>query len=196
MTASSAQPGAGLVLLTGGRGRRFGGPKHLQPHPAGGTWGGYLVGVFEAVFPGGPVQVVGDGLPDRPDLAPVPDPRRGPAEALRAWAGQIRERPRRWWLLACDQIRWTPEALARWHGLAAAADPGAGHWVLARHRGRLQPLGGFLGGTLVPRLPALPGAALRDLVAALPCRVLESADEAWLDQDTPGGPEQGGGDSG
>ena len=50
---------AGLLLLTGGRGRRLGGPKHLRPHPAGGSWGGHLAGVFAAVFPGGPVQVRG-----------------------------------------------------------------------------------------------------------------------------------------
>lgn len=184
---------AGLVLLTGGQGRRYGGPKHLQPHPAGGTWGGYLAGVFQAVFPDGPVQLVGDGLPDRPDLAPLADPRLGPAAALRAWAAGPRAPARRWWLLACDQIRWTPEGLAEWYHLAAGADPGAELWVLARHRDRLQPLGGFLGEALVPRLPGLPGAALMALADALPCRVLASAGDVWLDQDRPG---HAGGDSG
>jgi molybdopterin-guanine dinucleotide biosynthesis protein A len=193
---------AGLVLLTGGRGRRYGAPKHLQPHPAGGTWGGYLAGVFEAVFPGGPIQVLGGALPDRPDLAPLDDPREGPAEALRRWAarssgngGPSQVHPLRWWILACDQIRWTPDALAAWHARAAAADPEAGCWVLARHRGRLQPLGGFLADALAPRLSALPGAALMALVDALPCRILDAAGDAWMDQDRPG-PEQPPGDSG
>lgn len=190
-----APSAAGLVLLTGGRGRRFGAPKHLQPHPAGGSWGGHLVRVFEAVFPGGPVQVLGEALPDRPDLAPRDDPRQGPAEALRRWAAAPGAQPRHWWIVACDQIRWTPEALAAWHARAAAADPGAEHWVLARHQGRLQPLGGFLAGVLAPRLAGAPGAALMALVDALPCRILEAAGEAWLDQDIPG-PEHAPGHSG
>jgi molybdopterin-guanine dinucleotide biosynthesis protein A len=186
---------AGLVLLTGGRGRRYGGPKHLQPHPAGGSWGGYLAGVFEAAFPGGPIQVLGDALPDRPDLAPLDDPRQGPAAALRHWAALDRAHPVRWWVLACDQIRWTPDALAAWHARAAWADPGGSHWVLARHRGRLQPLGGFLADALAPRLAGVPGAALMALADALPCRILDVKGDVWLDQDVPG-PEHPPGDSG
>jgi molybdopterin-guanine dinucleotide biosynthesis protein A len=194
MTAA-VPPAAGLVLLTGGRGRRFGAPKHLQPHPAGGTWGGYLAGVFAAVFPGGPIQLLGEALPDRPDLAPLDDPRQGPAEALRRWAGARRAHPDRWWIVACDQIRWTPDALAAWHARAVAADPDADRWVLARHGGRLQPLGGFLADALAPRLAGAAGAALMALVDSLPCRILEAEGDQWLDQDRPG-PAHPPGDSG
>lgn len=176
---------AGLLLLTGGRGRRFGGPKHLQPHPAGGTWGGHLAGVFQAVFPDGPVQLLGEGLPDRPDLAPADDPRQGPAAALRHWAGLERSHPLRWWILACDQIRWTPEALEAWHRAAAAADPRAEHWVLGRFQDRIQPLGGFLADGLVPRLGLGSARALMALVDAMPCLILPVAGDPWLDVDTP-----------
>jgi molybdopterin-guanine dinucleotide biosynthesis protein A len=178
------RPAAGLLLLTGGRGRRFGGPKHLQPHPAGGTWGGHLVRVFETVFPGCPLQVLGEALPDRPDLPPLQDPRQGPAAALRHWAGTPRPGPQRWWVAACDQVRWNPEALAEWHAAVQAADPGAGRWVLARYQGRIQPLGGFLAEVLVDRLPAIPGASLLALVDALPCVVLDSESNVWADLDT------------
>jgi molybdopterin-guanine dinucleotide biosynthesis protein A len=176
---------AGLVLLTGGRGRRFGGPKHLQPHPDGGTWGGHLCAVFETVFPGCPMQVLGGELPDRPGLLPLRDPRQGPAAALRHWAAQGRAHPLRWWIAPCDQPHWTPEALAAWHQAAAAADPGARHWVLARHRERLQPLGGFLADALVPRLPGISGTSLMAFVERLPTLVLDSDAEVWLDQDFP-----------
>jgi len=118
---------AGLLLLTGGLGRRFGGPKHLQPHPAGGSWGGHLAAVFEAVFPGAPMQLLGEGLPDRPDLAPLADPRQGPALALRHWAAGAGggSHPERWWIVACDQIGWTGSALDAWHGAVSRADPAA-----------------------------------------------------------------------
>jgi len=176
---------AGLLLLTGGRGRRLGGPKHLLAHPGGGSWGGHLVAVFAAVFPGGPVQLLGEALPDRPDLAPLADPRQGPAAALRHWAGLARAHPERWWVAACDQVRWTPETLDAWHRAAAAADPRAEHWVLARHGGRLQPLGGFLGDGLVERLRATSSGSLLSLAEALPSLVLEAAGDQWLDVDTP-----------
>jgi molybdopterin-guanine dinucleotide biosynthesis protein A len=178
-------PAAGLLLLTGGRGRRLGGPKHLRPHPDGGTWGGHLARVFAAVFPGCPMQVLGEGLPDRPDLAPIADPRAGPAAALRHWALLPRPHPLRWWVVACDQIRWTPETLAPWHASAAAADPPAAHWVLARAGGRIQPLGWFLADALVERLPGTGSASLLSLVEALPCLVLDAEGDPWLDVDTP-----------
>jgi molybdopterin-guanine dinucleotide biosynthesis protein A len=174
----SGQPAAaGILLLTGGLGRRFGAPKHLQSHPAGGTWGGRLVAVFEAVFPGGPVQLLGEPLPDRPGLAVLDDPRQGPAVALRHWArvaSAAPVRPRRWWFVACDQIRWTPSSLAAWAETAAGADPGASHWVLARHGGRVQPLGGWIAGTLVEALADTPGPSLMALADALPCLILDS----------------------
>lgn len=176
---------AGLLLLTGGRGQRLGGPKHLRPHPDGGTWGGHLVRVFGSVFPGCPMQVLGEGLPDRPDLAPIADPRAGPAVALRRWAALDRSHPPRWWIVACDQVRWTPETLEAWHAAAAAADPAAAHWVLARAGGRIQPLGGFLADPLVERLPGAGSASLLSLVEALPCLVLEAEGDPWLDVDTP-----------
>ena len=176
---------AGLLLLTGGLGRRFGAPKHLQPHSAGGTWGGHLVAVFEAVFPGGPARVLGEGLPDRPDLAPLADPRQGPAVALRHWASGAEDHPERWWIVACDQIGWTAEALRAWHRAATAADPGAEHWVLARVRGRIQPLGGFLADALVPGLARAGGRSLMALSEALPARILDADGAHWLDVDTP-----------
>jgi molybdopterin-guanine dinucleotide biosynthesis protein A len=180
----------GLLLLTGGGGRRFGAPKHGQPHPDGGSWGGRLVTVFSQVFPGGPIQLLGDPLPDQPGLIPLDDPRQGPAVALRHWAEGAEggfPAPRRWWILACDQVRWTPRALASWHARVARGDPDASRWVLARFRGRLQPLGGFLPGRLVPSLARCQARSLIGLVEALPHRVLAARGEAWLDVDTPEG---------
>jgi len=59
---------AGLLLLSGGAGQRMGARKHALEHPAGGSWGGHLVRVFETVFPEGPIQVLGEPLPDSPEL--------------------------------------------------------------------------------------------------------------------------------
>ena len=58
---------AGLLLLTGGKGQRLGGTKHDRPHPSGGSWGGHLVAVHQAVFGDAPVCVLGAPLPDQPD---------------------------------------------------------------------------------------------------------------------------------
>jgi molybdopterin-guanine dinucleotide biosynthesis protein A len=143
------------------------------------------VRVFTAVFPGGPVQLLGAGLPDRPDLVPLADPRQGPAVALRHWAGQCRTHPRRWWIVACDQVRWTPEALAAWHRVAAAADPAGAFWVLALSGGRIQPLGGFLAGQLVAPLAGTRATSLMALTEALPSRVLPAEGGQWQDVDTP-----------
>lgn len=176
---------AGLLLLSGGRGRRMGAAKHALPHPSGGTWGAHLLRTFEAVFPGAPVQVLGDPLPDRPDLPRVDDPRLGPGRALCLWAAAEAPPVRRWWVVACDQVRWTPDRLQAWAEAARAADPEAIHWVLAHHGGHLQPLGGWLPGALRPRLAAASGSSLKALAEALPHLVLPCAGPEWMDVDTP-----------
>ena len=176
---------AGLLLLNGGQSRRMGAAKHALLHPDGGTWGGHLVRVFEAVFPGGPIQVLGEALSDRPGLAVVADPRQGPGAALRAWAATSAPAASRWWVVACDQVRWTPERLEAWAHRARAADPDAGHWVLARHGDRLQPLGGWLPGALRPLLARASSRSLMALAESLPHLVLPCDGPEWMDVDTP-----------
>lgn len=178
-------PPAGLLLLTGGAGRRFGGPKHAQPHPGGGTWGGHLVEVFLCVFPGGPVQLLGEPLPDRPDLVPMADPCRGPAAALVHWAGRATGTPQRWWVVACDQVRWTPEALKAWHGRVLEADPRAERWVMAQVEDHDQYLGSFLPADLVARMAGLQAGSLRDLARGLPTETIPWPHACWSDVDTP-----------
>ena len=111
------RPPIGLLLLTGGEGKRFGAPKHLQPHPLGGTWAGHLVGVFDQVFSGGPIQVLGAPIPERQELENLEDPRLGPAQALAHWAGRKPPATSRWWVVACDQIHWTVPKLGEWVAL-------------------------------------------------------------------------------
>lgn len=185
-TAMAMTDPLGLLLLTGGQGRRLGGPKHGRGHPLGGSWGGQLVAVFEALCPDGPIQLLGEALPDRPELANRPDSGRGPALALVGWAGwAARPRAMRWWLVACDQVRWTAPALAAWLARTQAADPDAEAWVMAMHEGYPQLLGGVLADALVPRLAQLSVPSLRGLAQALPTRVLEAQGEPWDDVDTP-----------
>ena len=176
----------GLVLLTGGRGARLGGPKHGRAHPAGGSWGGHLVRVFRAVVPDGPAAVVGHSLPDFPDLPRVEDPREGPAVALRAFAASSPPTARRWWVVACDQVAWTDAAFAAWLEEAEAADPGGLAWVLVTREGHPQALGGLLGGALIAQLAKRRAASLHGLLDGLPLK--ESPGQAWLgsDVDTPG----------
>jgi molybdopterin-guanine dinucleotide biosynthesis protein A len=175
----------GLVLLTGGRGERLGGTKHDRVHPEGGSWGGHLVRVFRAVAPEGPIRVVGAPLPDFPELPGMEDSREGPAVALRAWAASVHPLEQRWWILACDQVDWTAAAFAAWLGEAEAADPHGEAWVVVSRDGHRQPLGGFLGGALIPVVASLPAHSLRGLLAALPA--VELAGSAWsgADIDTP-----------
>ncbi len=175
----------GLLLLTGGQSRRMGAPKHSLPHPEGGTWGSHLVRVFEAVCPGGPVVVLGEPLPDRPDLPRLDDPREGPAVALRTWCAAPTPEAARWWIVACDQVRWTPDRLAVWLRRAEAADPGADRWVMAEHGGCLQPLGGFLGGSLRPLLAGSCERSLTGLAQAARRLVLPADGPEWQDLDTP-----------
>jgi len=178
-------PPVGLLLLSGGQSRRMGEAKHAIAHPAGGTWGGRLVQVFETVFPGAPIEVLGDPLPDRPDLPAREDPREGPARALQAWAAREAPPARRWWVVACDQVRWTPEGLADWARRAEAADPGVDRWVLARHGGHLQPLGGWLPASLRPAVATATPRSLTALVQSLPHLVLPCEGPEWMDVDTP-----------
>lgn len=142
--------------------------------------------VFETVFPGGPIEVLGETLPDRPGLPRVDDPRQGPAEALKAWAAEGRGgEARRWWVVACDMPRWTSADLQAWWLRAREADPEAEAWVVAEVEGRLQPLGGFLPGALVLALPAVASSRLMDLWEAQPGRSLSEEGGRWVDVDDP-----------
>ena len=175
----------GLLLLSGGAGTRMGTPKHGLDHPAGGSWGGHLARVFESVFPGAPIQVLGDPLPDRPDLPHLDDPREGPAVALRFWAATETPAVDVWWMVACDQVRWTPDKLTDWATVCEAEDPSHRHWIMALHGGRLQPLGGWLPDRLRPALAASPAHSLMALAAELPHLALPRNGEEWADVDTP-----------
>jgi molybdopterin-guanine dinucleotide biosynthesis protein A len=173
----------GLLLLTGGEGRRFGAPKHLQDHPGGGTWAGYLVSTFREVHPTGPIHILGAPVREHPDLPRVDDPRQGPAVALRTWAAGHPSGAMRWWILACDQVHWTPAALRTWDLRAREADPGATQWVLARVEDRVQYFGSILPTALLPTLAVQEARSLRAL--ALPSLVLEAEGSAWRDVDRP-----------
>lgn len=175
----------GLLLLTGGQGRRLGGPKHPRTHPSGASWGGHLVEVFSAVTPKGPIQVLGEALPDRGDLYSVPDEGTGAAAALIRWAARPSPRAKRWWVVACDQVRWTPERLREWHQLVEHHDPLAAHWVVAQAEGRLQPLGGFFPAALREHLASQVCLRMTDLVRALPHLALGWDSPVWDDVDTP-----------
>ena len=175
----------GLLLLSGGRGRRMGGPKHDLAHPGGRSWGGHLVGVFEGLWPDGPITLLGEGLSDRPELQVLDDRREGPAAALITWCSTPAPPTDRWWIVACDQIRWTQARLADWLQRVAAADPEAAHWVLAEHGGHLQPLGGFLPSSLRPTLAGSKEASLTALAQSVPHIVLKAHGPEWLDLDTP-----------
>ena len=174
-----------MLLLSGGAGTRLGAPKHALAHPAGGSWGGHLVGVFEAVFPGAPIQILGESLPDRPDLPCLDDPREGPAVALRTWAVSKAPTVDKWWVVACDQVRWTPARLAQWAAYCEAMDPSNASWVMALHDGHLQPLGGWLPDALRPTLAASQLRSLKALAASLPHLAVPREGEEWVDVDTP-----------
>jgi molybdopterin-guanine dinucleotide biosynthesis protein A len=175
----------GLLLLSGGAGIRMGAPKHALDHPAGGSWGGHLVRVFEAAFPGARIRILGDPLPDRPELPRLDDPREGPAVALRTWAAAERAGVEVWWVVACDQLRWTPERLQAWTTACDAADPSHTSWVLALQEERLQLLGGWLPDALRPALAASIERSLKGLASSLPHIALPRAGEEWVDVDTP-----------
>jgi molybdopterin-guanine dinucleotide biosynthesis protein A len=174
----------GLLLLTGGQGTRMGAPKQDLRHPSGVSWGALLVRVFRSVHPDGPVQLLGAPLAEDPGLPVMDDPRRGPALALVRWAGAPAPAVDAWWVVACDQVRWTEEDLRSWVARAEAADPGHARWVLGRADGQLQPLGGLLPHGLRPRLAQSRARSLRGLVDSLPHRVLDSDLPGWRDVDT------------
>lgn len=176
---------AGLLLLSGGRGARLGAAKHALNHPHGGSWGGHLVRVFEAVFPGAPIQILGEALPDRPELPRLDDPREGPAVALRTWAATEAPLVDAWWIVACDQVRWTPERLAAWAEARVSADPASVHWVMALHDGHLQTLGGWLPASLRSTLAASTAQSMWALAEALPHLALPRDGAEWEDVDTP-----------
>lgn len=175
----------GLLLLSGGAGARMGVPKHGLDHPAGGSWGGHLVRVFEATFPGAPIQVLGEALPDRPELPRLDDPREGPAVALRAWASSDAPPVEVWWVVACDQVRWTAERLMAWAAKCEAEEPTHALWVMALHGGHLQPLGGWLPAILRPALADSQARSLMALATSLPHRAVPREGEEWMDVDTP-----------
>lgn len=172
----------GLVLLTGGKGERLGGTKHDRAHPLGGSWGGHLVRVFRAAVPEGPVCILGAALPDDPELPRVEDPREGPAVALRAWAASSPPPARRWWVVGCDQVRWTEDAFAAWLAEAEVVDDA---WALVVRDGHRQPLGGFIASTLLPALAQTKATSLRALMDAVPIHALPGAAWAGEDLDTP-----------
>lgn len=172
------------MLLTGGQGQRLGGPKAFRPHPGGGTWASHLVAVHQSVFPDRPQWVLGDPLPHSP-IHHLDDARQGPASALIAWAQSDHPPVTRWWVVACDQIHWTPDRLARWQDLAAAADPDGLAWVLARVGDHVQFLGGFLGHALLPTLAETQARSLWALHDLLPVHILETQGPEWRDIDHP-----------
>ena len=163
----------------------MGAPKHDQPHPHGGSWSGHLVRVFQEVFPEGSIRILGHPVPERPELERFDDPRMGPARALSLWAASALPPVDRWWVVACDQVRWEAQDLGAWHRKALDADPEARAWVLAEHGGRLQYLGGFLGAALLPIVAASGAPSLRELAASLPTQVIPSEGREWLDVDSP-----------
>lgn len=178
-------PRCGLVLLTGGRGERLGGPKHDRPHPLGGTWGGHLVSVFRAIVPEGPIHLVGAPLSDVPALPRLDDPREGPAVALRMWAASSPLPARRWWVLGCDQVGWTPPALEAWLKEAEPSDPAGGVWVMVEREGHRQPLGGFMGASLLPHISKSDSSSLHALMETVPIQMIPGKAWAGRDLDTP-----------
>ena len=175
----------GLVLLTGGASRRFGAPKHLQAHPDGGSWAGHLVRVFREALGAGPVRVLGPGVPEHPECPALPDPGHGPARALAAWARGEGTACGRWWIAPCDQVGWTAPGLRAWHQAAEEVDPTGGLWVAGTQGDFAQPLGGFLGGALLPLLGTSGEVRMRVLWEALPHAGIPWEGAAFADVDHP-----------
>ena len=175
----------GLLLLTGGEGRRLGGTKHDRPHPSGDSWGGHLVRVFQELCGEDPVRLLGASLPDLPGLEAFDDPREGPAVALCRWAALSHPPVRRWWILPCDQVEWGVASFSAWLLEAEEADPEGMAWVMTEREDHAQPLGGFLGQALLPRLAKGRAVSVRALAESLPCRYVPGHAFRGRDLDTP-----------
>lgn len=145
--------------------------------------------MFAEALGKGPVRILGEPVAGRPDLPRLDDPRQGPAQALARWAAQETATPQRWWVVACDQVQWEPAELLDWHAAAAAEDPAGRAWVLTTLKGEPQPLGGFLGGTLLGALAGSAETRLLRLAASLPLRVLPWREQCFLDLDDRGAAE-------
>jgi hypothetical protein len=91
----------------------------------------------------------------------------------------------RWWVVACDQVRWEEASLAAWHGSARTADPEGRAWILAELDGEPHPLGGFLGGRLVNLLGGSKERRLIALARSLPHRTLPWTASPFQDLDDP-----------
>lgn len=175
----------GLLLLTGGVSRRFGAPKHLEAHPAGGTWASHLLAVYRETLGPGPVRILGPGLPEHPTCPALGDDGSGPALALAAWAKGERESCLRWWIAPCDQVRWRADSLREWHRAACKADPPGNAWVAAMTDGGPQPLGGFLGGNLRDALGKAQDSRVQALWRHLPHLEVPWRGNAFEDVDDP-----------
>lgn len=142
--------------------------------------------VFRQVFPQGTVQILGGELQDLPGIPSLEDARQGPAAALAFWASRAQAIPvDRWWVLACDQVRWTPGDLEAWHALVRHVDPEGTLWVGGLREGMPQPLGGFLGAGVLPLLAVRKELRLLELFRALPHRALPGPRAPWVDVDDP-----------
>ena len=108
-----------------------------------------------------------------------------PARALQTWAAREAPAVRRWWVVACDQVRWTPVSLEAWARRAETADPQALRWVVAQHGGHLQPLGGWLPSALRPPVATSTAGSLTALAESLPHLLLPCDGPEWMDVDTP-----------
>jgi hypothetical protein len=146
--------------------------------------------VFREIFPNGPVQILGEPLPDIEDMMDVginlvSDPHQGPAVALFTWARSEPPPVVRWWAVPCDQVAWTAPDLLAWYSLADAADPKGRGWVMVQESEREQPLGGFIGSTLLPSLASFEDSRVRDLVARMPRCIVKCDAYRGLDEDDP-----------
>lgn len=129
------------------------------------------------------MRILGEPVEGRAELPRFDDDRRGPAQALVRWAARESAVAPRWWVVACDQVQWEPAELLEWHAAAVQADPDGLAWVQADLQGEPQPLGGFLGGTLLAALARSPETRLLRLAQSLPQRILPWREQPFVDFD-------------